>query len=1114
MKKLANAMLSAFLLMGLAFGLFPGVSAAAAGAQLTFDLSAQGQTITDKFYDLSAWDLNDQWTAKAGSQNADYFSTKYPFIKRVQLMIATGGCYIGYPGCNTNRDLFADPSDRSTVTDYKFDSLIEAARNIVRQGLKPYIVTGNVPIKLSSDPKLGPFQVNVRPPASYDEYYNYIKALGDALAAEFGKEELKGWQWGVVQEYENRDMFVAEDGTAESTRIAYFKLYDYTVAALQDAIGADNLTIGAHAMAVSPGLWSQLEFIDHVAQGKNYKTGAIGTQIDFLTGSYYDQKPGVPAPASKSLEYTVNLLRSRALADGLTNLKFGIDEGRILQGPDGKDLFSRVVGHSFQAAADARLFKQLQDWNIDWFSMWGMNTEGVWGGADSVSAHIANLSYKMVGDKQINPVLTGSSAGAGNEVGGIGGYNGAENKLHLMVYNYNADMNATAGETPAVTIRNVAPASGDTVTVKQWLVDDKHGNFWPAWWADQATRGLTDSSYNMWSKFSVEVPTTLVNQADRDYWYSKESGYEQLAELKPVTRTVSVGANHTLTLYPEVGHHGVVFYEITNAKSTADAIIVTDKLDDWSKSDAHSAGLVFDTGNAALLGDPSRVMRQAAAPDSDSGEYVIYRYPGIIGFSATGLFASSNERISDYKFYTSPDGSSWNEQLGWKSQDTPINDNLWTKRQYTLGSVPAGTQYIKIRFPVQQAYFYNPQLSQVQISYANPCACSDHSIYADDLNDWSIASSHTSGLDFDSVNGELLGDPSRVMRTGNDKNAAESVTYRFEGMAIATVSGLLAPSSEPMADFKFYTSVDGNKWSEYSKKQAVVEDTPIGSGSWTRRAYTLARLPEGAVYLKIEFPKGGKNVGNPQLGRVEIRVKPQPPTGLTASADGATKIRLNWSPSSGATGYNVYRAASANGEFQKVSASSVPAATYLDTGLSPGKTYYYKVTASNSVGESAPSAAASATTALYDTVTIADELNDWSIAFSHSSGLQFDTLNGEVLGDPSRVMRKETRTEPAEAVVYKMDGMTGASVNGLFASSSEPISDFKFYTSADGTVWAPFEGAGIADTPITSVNWTNRKYTLDGLPSGTNYLKIEFPAIGGLFWNPQLSRVETLSRSF
>lgn len=122
--------------------------------------------------------------------------------------------------------------------------------------------------------------------------------------------------------------------------------FDYTVAALEDAIGADNLIVGAHGMVCHPGLWDELDFIDHVAKGTNHKTGKTGTQIDFIAASFYDQTPGKPNEVNLSLSNTIESLRNRAVANGLPNLKYGIDEGRILNGPDGQPLGARIVAHS------------------------------------------------------------------------------------------------------------------------------------------------------------------------------------------------------------------------------------------------------------------------------------------------------------------------------------------------------------------------------------------------------------------------------------------------------------------------------------------------------------------------------------------------------------------------------------------------------------------------------------------------------------------------------------------------------------------------------------------------------------------------------------------------
>ncbi len=82
------------------------------------------------------------------------------------------------------------------------------------------------------------------------------------------------------------------------------------------------------------------------------------------------------------------------------------------------------------------------------------------------------------------------------------------------------------------------------------------------------------------------------------------------------------------------------------------------------------------------------------------------------------------------------------------------------------------------------------------------------------------------------------------------------------------------------------------------------------------------------------------------------------PARLTALA-GRGKITLNWNASSGAQSYTIKRGTTSGGPY-KIVAASVRSTRYINTGLRPGVTYYYVVTAANAAGESSNSNQASA----------------------------------------------------------------------------------------------------------------------------------------------------------
>jgi fibronectin type 3 domain-containing protein len=84
---------------------------------------------------------------------------------------------------------------------------------------------------------------------------------------------------------------------------------------------------------------------------------------------------------------------------------------------------------------------------------------------------------------------------------------------------------------------------------------------------------------------------------------------------------------------------------------------------------------------------------------------------------------------------------------------------------------------------------------------------------------------------------------------------------------------------------------------------------------------------------------------------------PSTPTGLVATA-GNAQVILTWAASANATTYNLKRSATTGGPYTLLSSPS--AASFTDTAVTNGTTYFYVVSAVNSAGESANSAEASA----------------------------------------------------------------------------------------------------------------------------------------------------------
>lgn len=140
---------------------------------------------------------------------------------------------------------------------------------------------------------------------------------------------------------------------------------------------------------------------------------------------------------------------------------------------------------------------------------------------------------------------------------------------------------------------------------------------------------------------------------------------------------------------------------------------------------------------------------------------------------------------------------------------------------------------------------------------------------------------------------------------------------------------------------------------------------------------------------------GNDNSGGGNQGGADMPQKPSAPSGLKAYWDGPASypyVVLSWNSVSNATGYTVYRSTSANGSYSRIGDSSY--SSYSDNNVSIGKTYYYKVKASNSTGASDYSN--------YISVTLEDQRTPGPVTYGNCTATSTSiTLKWTIPTDPS-----------------------------------------------------------------------------------------------------------------
>ena len=144
--------------------------------------------------------------------------------------------------------------------------------------------------------------------------------------------------------------------------------------------------------------------------------------------------------------------------------------------------------------------------------------------------------------------------------------------------------------------------------------------------------------------------------------------------------------------------------------------------------------------------------------------------------------------------------------------------------------------------------------------------------------------------------------------------------------------------------------------------------TKVNGTAVTTTTYTDAGLTAGTSYsyqVHAVASSGGEGAASATVSATTTGTPPALPApgNLTVTGTTAATVALSFNPSSGAAGYNVYRASSAGGTPSRANSALVSGTTFTDSGLTASTTYYYVAKAQSPAGaESAASNQVSATT--------------------------------------------------------------------------------------------------------------------------------------------------------
>ena len=279
-------------------------------------------------------------------------------------------------------------------------------------------------------------------------------------------------------------------------------------------------------------------------------------------------------------------------------------------------------------------------------------------------------------------------------------------------------------------------------------------------------------------------------------------------------------------------------------------------------------------------------------------------------------------------------------------------------------------------------------LQSVTVSYADPTSGNDAKAIQDESGNDAASFADLAVPNESTVPSEIPDAPTDLTATAVGKNQIDLDWTAAADHQENVVSGYKIEGSDNAGtDWSVLVADTGSTATAYS-------DTTLEPNSTRHyRVSAINSLGTGPV----------SNVADATTHSVD---PPDAPTGLTATANGKSRIDLSWTapdsdPDGIISGYRIEWRESGGAWYDLVSDTGSTATTYSNTGLKPNTKRYYRVSAINVAGPGSPSDTAVATTDLPDAVEV---LPNWGLM-----------PEGIVVGDSFRLLFLSSSSRTATA---------------------------------------------------------------------------------------------------